>query len=129
MEIFEKTFEQNRKEWWKFKRKKYNLGLVIAGVLAFICYAIVGEIFLMPYDDEFEITLFTTFFQGVGYLVMMGIANLFYKLGYWADSTFNTYNRPIFRLRVFNIGYWFSFCFPFLIPVLLILKYFTEFRK
>jgi len=129
MEIFEPPVEQTAKEWWESKRRKYNLGLVIAGALAFICYVIVGANFIMPYDNDFEITLFTIFFQGIGYLVVIGIANLFYKLGYWTDTKFNTDNSFTFRLRLYNTGYWFSLCFPFLIPGLLLLQYFIEFKK
>jgi|GEM_PF-653060 len=129
METFELSADQTAKEWWDSKRKKYNLGLVIAGSLAFICYVIVGANLIMPYDNEFEITLFTIFFQGIGYLIIIGIANIFYKLGYWADSKFNTNDSLAFRRRLFNTGYWFSFCFPFLMPALLLFQYFNEFRK
>jgi hypothetical protein len=129
MEIFESSFEQTSKEWWKSRRKKYNSGLVIAGLLAFVCYVIIGANFIMPFDDQFEITLFTTVFQGVGYLIMIGIANLFYNLGYRVDLKYNEKNSATFRTRLFNIGYWFSFGLPFLIPILLLLRYLINFRR
>lgn len=59
-------------EWWGRRRAKYNVGLIAAGILAFICYAVVFEVKVVPKDSETEITLFTSAFQGCRYLVMMG---------------------------------------------------------
>ncbi|HTM65316.1 MAG TPA: hypothetical protein VL093_03290 [Flavipsychrobacter sp.] len=118
-----------RKKWWKDRRGKYNFGLVLAGIIAFICYVIVGATFIMPFDQEFEITIFTTFFQGVGYLIMILIANIFYSLGYIVDSTYNEGNNEKFRQNLFNIGYGFSILLPFLIPLLLFFQYLFEYRK
>ncbi|MFM2225242.1 MAG: hypothetical protein RJA07_1444 [Bacteroidota bacterium] len=117
------------KDWWTNRRRKYNIGLVIAGITAFICYAILGSYLIAPYDNEFEITLFTIFFQGVGYLIMMAIANLFYNLGYWADKNFNKDNSEKFRQRVFSLGFCFSCGLPFLIPMLTIVIYLVEYKK
>jgi hypothetical protein len=111
------------KKWWKSNRRKYNKGLLIAGISAFLLYAISGSLLLVGKDSAFEITLFTIFFQGVGYLIMMGIANIFYGLGSIIDSRFNKGNKENFRKRVFNLGFWFSFCLPFLIPVGVVIKY------
>jgi hypothetical protein len=66
-----------RKHWWAKKRIKYNIGLIIAGFTTFLTYAVLGGILIAPYDNEFEVTLFTMFFQGIGYLFMMVVANLF----------------------------------------------------
>jgi hypothetical protein len=113
--------------WWASKRLHYNKGLVIAGVTAFILYAILGSVLIAPYDYEFEISLFTILFQGIGYLFMMLIANLFYNLGYFVDTAFNKNNDNNYRVKLYSLGYWFSFCLPFLIPVLTVLRYLVEF--
>lgn len=125
----ENHFAVSSKKWWSNRRKKYNVGLVMAGVVAFICYAIVGATLIMPYDKQFEITLFTTVFQGIGYLFMLLIANLFYNLGYWVDQMFNSSNSHTFRQRLFNIGFWFSCGLPFLIPTLLVMRYFIVYHR
>lgn len=122
------NIELASKEWWRNKRLKYNLGLIVAGFFAFICYAILGTKLIMPYDENFEITLFTIAFQGTGYLIMMVVANLFYNLGYWADKNYNKRNSGLFRHRLFNLGFWFSFALPFLIPLVIIIEYFIEFK-
>jgi hypothetical protein len=69
-------------EWWGRHRLRYNIGLVVAGFLAFACY--VG---VVAWGDSIgavpnaEINLFTTAFQAVGYLFMMAVANICYFLG------------------------------------------------
>lgn len=103
----------DRKHWWQKKRRKYNIGLIISGLTAFILYAVLGEILIAPYDEEFEITLFTIFFQGMGYIFMMLIANLFYNLGALVDNHYNKENSVTFRTRLFNLGFWFSVGLPF----------------
>jgi len=127
MNIFDENIQQTSKQWWASRRLKYNIGLIIAGISAFILYVIAGSTLIMPYDENFEITLFTTVFQGIGYLLMMLIANLFYNLGHIADKKFNKVNDERFRERLFNIGYWFSFALPFLIPAMIVIMYIFEF--
>ena len=95
------------KDWWGKRRLKYNLGLIIAGLTAFILYTILGEFLIAPYDTTFQVTLFTIFFQGVGYLFMMLIANLLYYLGPYVDKQYNKNNSNTFRQRLFNFGFWF----------------------
>ncbi len=116
-----------RKQWWAKKRIKYNWGLVVAGFAAFIAYAILGGILIAPYDNDFEVTLFTMFFQGIGYLFMVLIANLFYNHGPYVDNRFNKDNSNSFRERLFNLGYWFSVGLPFFIPILIVVTYFIRF--
>lgn len=118
-----------RKYWWQKKRRKYNIGLIISGLTAFILYAILGEILIAPYDEQFEITLFTIFFQGMGYIFMMLIANLFYNLGALVDKHYNKENSLTFRTRLFNLGFWFSVGLPFSIPALIVVIYILSFNK
>ncbi|MEE9448991.1 MAG: hypothetical protein V3V72_02985 [Ignavibacteriaceae bacterium] len=108
--------------WWESHRLKYNIGLIIAGVLAFVFYTIVFET-KVPFSPENEITLFTTLFQGIGYLIMMGIANFFYFLGPISEKIFNPNNVDKFRKVTFNLGFWFTFILPFSIPVMLLFTY------
>lgn len=113
--------------WWKNKRIKYNKGLIVAGFTAFAIYAILGIFLIAPHDEEFEITLFTIFFQSIGYLLMMGLANVCYNLGYMVDKHYNKDNNQAYRQRLFNFGFWFSVLLPFLVPILVIISYFIHF--
>ena len=126
MQVENKLTPKQIKEWWSEKRLLYNFGLVSSGILAFILYVIVGVNFIMPYDNEFEITLFTIFFQGFGYVVMMGFANLCYNMGVYLDLN-HPENSEKFRKDLFKLGFWFSFLLPFSIPIMLLISYFLEF--
>jgi hypothetical protein len=113
-------------KWWASRRLRYNLSLVVSGIIAFICYisilTIKSRLDTTNTDPEkYEFTLFTTLLQGVGYLIMIGLANLFYYLGPGVDWLFNKQHSERFRLRLFNIGFWFSCLLPFSIPVLVLI--------
>jgi hypothetical protein len=114
-----------KRNWWRQRRFQYNIFLALAGIIAFIYYAILGSLLIAPYVDDFEITLFTILFQGIGYLIMMGIANIFYNLGYWIDKKYNKQNSDNFRSRLYKAGCWFSCSLPLLIPVIIIIEYFV----
>lgn len=119
--------ESQIREWWNDKRYLYNLGLFISGIIAFVLYVIVGINLIMPYDEGFEITLFTIVFQGIGYLIMIVFANLFYSLGVAENLNHNKENTDDFRENLFNLGFWFSVSLPFLAPLWLFISYFLEF--
>lgn len=110
--------------WWSKQRWHYNIGLVVAGISAFACYVIVVGIFHERLRDA-EITIFTTLIQGIGYLFMMGIANLFYQLGPCAESICTPKNPDRFRRNLFRFGFWFSVMLPFTIPGLLLILLIT----
>jgi hypothetical protein len=112
----------NPKQWWWSKRRKYNKGLLISGFIAFMLYCILGELVIAPHE-EFEETIFEMAFQGFFYLLMIGVANLFYSLGWLIDISFNKSNSQLFRNRLFGIGYWFSF----FLPIILILSVMARF--
>lgn len=67
-------------QWWEARRLRYNIALVVAGILAFVAYLIVLHSFSDRIPDA-EITLFTILFQGIGYLSFMVVANVFYFWG------------------------------------------------
>jgi hypothetical protein len=112
------------KQWWSSKRIKYNKGLLIAGFVALILYCTLGPIFIAPHAVEFEETIFEMAFQGVAYLIMMIIANVFYTLGSLIDISLNTNNSQRFRNRLFSLGYWFSVALPSLIILSIMLRFY-----
>lgn len=115
------------KEWWFKRRAKYNIGLLILGFISFNLYWFLGETLIFPYDESFEVTLFTMAFQSIGYLVFILIANVFYTLGYFADKLFNKNNLEEFRINLFNSGFGFSMLIPFTLPIFTVIRYFTEY--
>jgi hypothetical protein len=108
------------KLWWFKKRTEYNKGLVISGFIAFVLYCIIGPIILEP-RVEFEVTLFTTLFQGIAYLMAMALANVFYTLGSVTDLLLNKANSNTFRETLFSLGYWLSVSLPpfFIVSIML----------
>ena len=112
----------NARQWWWSKRCKYNKGLIIAGFIAFMLYNILGPFIIAPHE-EFEETIFEMAFQGTAYAIAIGIANMFYTLGWIIDISFNKSNSQRFRERLFALGYWFSFS----LPILLILSVMVRF--
>ena len=108
--------------WWGARRLRYNIGLAVSGILAFICYATVCWTLLPRVLDPSEIpsvTAFTTLFQGIGYLLMMGVANLFYNLGPLSERVVRPANVDRYRTNCYRLGFWFSVLLPFSIPALL----------
>ena len=120
-------YKEISKKWWSKKRTLYNFGLISSGIISFFLYAFLGEKLIMPYDNEFEITLFTVIFQGIGFLIMLLFANLFYNLGYFADIKFNKKNSTNFRVNLFIFGFFFSIFLPLLIPILIVLTYLIKY--
>ena len=122
-----KTLKRNSRIWWNAHRLKYNKGLFIAGFIAFIVYAILGNNFISPYDETFEITFFSTTLQIVGYLFLMLIANIFYELGSFIDVLFNKNEEEKFRKQLFTAGLCFSVVLPFIAPLKLLVIYLTQY--
>jgi MFS family permease len=107
--------------WWESGRLLYNTGLVVAGIAAFICYVVVCFTLLprvLP-PSQIKVTPFTTLFQGVGYLFMMGFANVCYFLGPLSECLIRPLNVEQYRQICYRLGFWFSVLLPFSIPVLL----------
>ncbi len=102
------------KRWWWSKRAQYNVGLLVAGLLAFVIYCIIAKITTLQYDQSEE-TFFWLIPLTIVYLMMMFIANVFYTLGSVIDITFNKSNDQQFREQLFALGYWFSFSLPTLL--------------
>jgi hypothetical protein len=113
-----KRSEIHPSDWWAARRFQYNLALVVAGVVAFIAYVVVGST-LLPSYALFEVTIFTTLFQGIGYLFMTGVANVIYFIGPISESIVSPANPGRYRQVCYQLGLWFSIILPLSIPVLL----------
>ena len=62
------------KEWWEHRRLRYNIGLVVAGITAYITYVVLAGYFIAPYVREYEWNLIFMGMQGIMYIGMIGIA-------------------------------------------------------
>lgn len=122
-----KSLKIDSRVWWNSRRIKYNKGLFIAGILAFILYVILGTNLISPNDNTFQINFFSATLQIVAYLFMMLLANIFYELGTFIDIRLNKNKDEKFRNKLFQIGFWFSVMLPFLLPLKLLYIYFTQY--
>jgi hypothetical protein len=115
---------QSARVWWEQRRLRYNIALVLAGVLSFAAYVgVVDRAISKGTMPGAEITMFTIAFQAFGYLLMMGIANLCYNLGAWSESVIRPTNVEIYRRVAYRVGFWFSALLPFTIPTLVAWSY------
>jgi len=105
--------------WWSARRIPYNIGLVVAGILAFVAHVDIGFTMLPPEADS-EVTIFTTLLQGVGYLFMIGVANVFYFLGPLSERIVRPHHPERYRRICFRLGFWFSVLLPLSAPALLV---------
>jgi hypothetical protein len=119
--------ELERRNWWRARRLRYNVGLIVAGVCAFALYA--GIVFTAPIENPAaplgempEVTLFTTLFQGVGYLFAMLVANICYGTGALLERLLRPNDPARYRKLSFASGFWFSVALPFTIPLLVAIK-------
>jgi len=107
------------REWWGRRRLRYNIGLIVAGPLAFACYVMVvswgSSIFAGPHPT---VTLWAEMVLpvAVGYLVLMAIDNVFYCLGPLLERIVQPGNVRRYRQTTYRLGFWFSVLVPFTIP-------------
>jgi hypothetical protein len=105
---------QATETWWARRRLRYNIGLLVAGPLGFGLYAVaISRCINLHAPGDWETTVLSTVFQGFGYLVMVGVANLCYYLGPWSERVVHPANVLKYRKIVFRLGFCFSFLLPF----------------
>lgn len=92
--------------------------------MAFVCYvAVVDRGISTGAMPCAEITLFTTAFQGLGFILMVAVANVCYLAGPFCESIFKPRNVGRYRNVTFQLGFWFSVLLPFTIPVIVASSY------
>src|SRR5262249_47006197 len=107
--------------WWAQRRLRYNVGLLIGGLLGFVAYAgAVERCIQLNAPGEWEITIFTTVFQSLAYLLLIGVANVCYYLGPWSERLLHPINVARYRRITFQLGFWFSVLLPFTPATLLL---------
>lgn len=104
--------------WWQTRRLRYNIALASAGVAAYATAAVLHLAFGQPLWLTFGEAASETLSLGVGYLVLMGFANIFYLLGPLAESLVRPADPDRFRQSAFGMGFWGSVALPFLFPAL-----------
>ena len=108
------------KEWWGRRRLRYNIGLLIAGPLAFaVQIAVVSwriSIGAIPSKSHPHAMPTTILIDGIGYLLTIAVANVCYFLGRLSEGIIQPSDYDKFRRITFRLGFWFSVLLPFSIP-------------
>ena len=112
----------NSSEWWRSRRLQYNTAIILAGIGAFICYLVIFGIFHKRLGPGADVTPFTTLFQGVAYLLVIGIANICYYIGPISEKIIKPKDIDRYRNTAYNMGLWGSIILPFLIPILVLIR-------
>jgi hypothetical protein len=105
--------------WWESRRLRYNLALAAAGWTAWGLYA-VAVLTLAPSAMAVSpgLTLVSTLFLGVLYLLFMGAANVCFLLGPAAENLLAPSDPESFRRRAWALGMGGSVALPFAFPAL-----------
>jgi hypothetical protein len=98
-------------EWWGLRRARFNIGLFIAGLLAFGVYAI------RAFADV-GISVFTTIYLIVSFLLAIGIANILYFMGPISERLLKPENVATYRKITYNFCFWLFVLILFISPLL-----------
>ena len=103
--------------WWRAGLLRYNKGLLVSGLTAFVLYCALVAFFSKSIP-ELEITVFTMALQAFGYLLFMGAANICYLMGPCFETFVPRNKTSDYRMFAYELGYWFSVALPFFVPAL-----------
>jgi len=93
--------------WWEANRCRYNIILMLAASVSFICLFVIWWLFEARLPC-LEITGFSILFGGILFLIGLILANICYFLGPLSEKLFHPNNPPVFRRTLFVIGTGFS---------------------
>jgi hypothetical protein len=103
--------------WWQARRLRYNLALATAGWLAYALNAALFYAFHRPIWRDWQGGLGMTLFLGTGFLILMGVANVFYLLGPAMEAWMKPADPARFRSAAYRMGLAGSVALPFLFPL------------
>jgi hypothetical protein len=111
-------FDSDAWAWWQARRLRYNLTLAGGGWAAYAAAVGLNYAFGHPVWRDWRGGLGMTIFLGVGYLIVMGIANVFYLLGPAMEAWVKPRDLDRYRRNAFAMGAWGSLIVPFCFPLM-----------
>jgi hypothetical protein len=102
--------------WWQARRLRYNLALALSGLAAYAVFVALFFAFGSPPWKSWQDALSMTLFMGVGFLVLMGAANVCYVLGPIMESLVKPADSVRYRRTTFAMGFRGSVALPFAVP-------------
>ncbi len=103
--------------WWQGRRLRFNLTLAAAGWLAY--GLAVGQSFVLgkPMWQTPTGAFSMTLFLGVGYLILMGFANVVFLIGPAVEGWTGPRAAAGYRRIAFPAVLWGAFILPFAMPL------------
>jgi hypothetical protein len=106
--------------WWQARRFRYNLSLALAGAAAYCLFLVLLLAFGQSPWPDWRRAIGATLMLGVGYLVVMGVANVCYLLGPGLETMLRPADRETYRRGAWAMGYAGSIALPFLFPTVVL---------
>lgn len=103
--------------WWEGQRLRYNLALAGAGWAAYAAFWMVLISFGLAEGVGLQQIVSMTTLMGIGFLVVMGVANVLYLLGVIIESLARPDDVEGYRETTWNLGFYGSIALPFLFPL------------
>ena len=114
------VFAQDAWAWWQSRRLGYNLALAVSGVAAYALAVAFFYAFHDPVWSDWRSAASMTLLLGIGFLVLMGAANVFYLLGPAVESWIKPPDADRFRVTAHRMGFWGSMALPFAFPLVIL---------
>ena len=110
-------FTEDAWAWWQARRLRYNLVLGLAGWLAYGLTVALNYGFGHPVWANWRGALGVTLMLGLGFLVVMGAANICFLAGPALEAWLKPADPARFRAAAWRMGLWGSAAVPFLFPL------------
>ena len=110
-------FRDDTWQWWQARRLRYNLTLAVGGWAAYGAAVGVNYAFGHALWRDWRGGVGGALFLGVAYLIVMGIANVFYLLGPAVEAWVKPARVEQYRRNAFAMGVWGSLIVPFSFPL------------
>ena len=106
--------------WWEARRLRYNLGLGLAGWIAYGLALALGIVFGQPLWSSWQLGFSITILLGAGFLVLIVCANICYLAGAAMEALVCPSDPLAFRTSAYWLGFWGSAAVPFLFPLVVL---------
>lgn len=104
-------------DWWQARRLRYNLTLAAGGWISYALGIGLNYAFDHPVWKDWRGGLSMTIFLGTVFLVVMGIANVFYLLGPAVEGWARPAEIDRYRRNAYAMGLWGSLLVPAIFPL------------
>jgi hypothetical protein len=102
--------------WWQARRLQYNLVLASSGIAAYVLFVALFSMFGSPLWKTWRDAASMTLLMGVGFLVLMGVANVCFVLGPIMESLVKPADPGRYRRTTYAMGLLGSAALPFVVP-------------